>query len=187
MADDEVTDVKTTVRHVGPAGGFFPRIPRGFTLIELLGVIAVVGVLAALTLSISAGARERAARDRAQTELAVLATALERYRSEYGAYPDLTADPVGLLNDLNGKLTLSGEAPNRRPFITLEGLSIDDTQTRLVDPWGQPYVYQSYQSGIRRGFHLYSMGPDGLHQSPAATGPYHENANENLDNVTLSQ
>ena len=187
MTDDEVTNVKAVAPSVGLFGGVLPRGARGFTLIELLVVIAIVGILAALTLSISAGARERAARDRAQAELAVLATALERYRNEYGAYPELAADPEGFLNALNGDLMPTGDAANRRPFITLEGLSIDDAQSRLLDPWGQPYVYLSYRSGIRLGFHLYSMGPDGLHRLPTASGAYDENAHENLDNVTLSR
>jgi type II secretory pathway pseudopilin PulG len=63
----------------------------------VLVVIAVVAVLAAITLSISGGAREKAAQNRARSELAVLSTALERYRSVYGSYPQDEQDPEGLL------------------------------------------------------------------------------------------
>lgn len=158
---------------------------RGFTLIELLVVIAVVGVLAALTLSISVGARERAARDRATAELAVMATALEQYRAAYGAYPDINGDPVALFDALSGRRGPDGAADNRRPFVTLAGLTLDDEGGRLIDPWGQPYHYQNYRSGVRQGFRLYSLGPDGRHLPPDPAGAWDKNADENLDNIQL--
>jgi len=172
----------------GPLAEAHPsRRPIGaFTLIELLVVIAVVGVLAAITLSISSGARERAARARAQAELAVLATALERYRGDYGAYPEVSMDPVGLLRALHGNLPPAGAADTRRPFITLAGLTLGEDETQLVDPWGQPYLYQAYRSGVRIGFQLYSAGPDGLHVPPAANGVIDESAHDNLDNVSAT-
>ena len=160
---------------------------RAFSLIELLVVVAVVGILAALTLSISAGARERAAQERASAELAVIATALEQYRAAYGAYPQVNDDGVGLLSALSGRLTPSGAGDNRRPFLTLDGLSVDEGGTRLVDPWERPYFYAPYQSGIRAGYRLYSLGKDGRHQAPSVTGEIFENADENLDNVMVGR
>lgn len=156
---------------------------HGFTLIELLVVIAVIAVLAAITLGISGGARERAANDRAKSELAVLSTALERYRVVYSAYPQEAQNPAALLRSLSGELTPTGGADNRAPFITLAGLNLDESDTAIVDPWGQPYNYVPFSSGIRRGFRLYSMGADGLDIPPSASGELVESANENLDNV----
>ena len=156
---------------------------RGFTLIELLVVIAVIAVLAALTLGISGGARERAANDRATSELAVLSTALERYRVVYGAYPQDTQNPAALLQSLTGELTPTGGVANRAPFITLAGLILDGSETAIVDPWGQPYAYVPFSSGVRRGFRLYSIGLDGLDLPPSTSGECDEAADENLDNV----
>ncbi len=158
---------------------------RGFTLIELLVVIAVVAVLVTLTLSISGGARERAAHERTSAELAVLATALEQYRTAYGAYPDIDGEAEALFDALSGRRTPDGGADNRRPFVTLAGLSLDDTATQLIDPWGQPYHYQNYQSGVRQGYRLYSLGPDGLHLPQDPSGVWAKNADENLDNILL--
>jgi general secretion pathway protein G len=149
-------------------------------LVELLVVIAVIGILAAITLNISSGARERAARDRAQAELAVLATSLERYRAAHGAYPHSPVNGRELLDALSGRLTPTGVADNRRPFITLAGLTLDDEQIQLIDPWGNPYIYQRYRSGVREGFFLYSAGPDG------ADDISDETADVNLDNVRLT-
>ena len=57
------------------------------TLVELLAVLAVAGVLLAVSLGAATGLRERARRTRARAELAGLAQALESYRRQYGEYP----------------------------------------------------------------------------------------------------
>lgn len=177
------------MRSISIRSSWFGRCGRpaaGFTLIELLVVIAVVGVLAALTLSISSGARERAARERARAELAVLATALERYRTDYGAYPQISGDPASLWQALSGRLSPSGAPDNRRPFATLSGLTLDEAGEYLIDPWGAAYHYQFFRSGVRSGFRLYSPGPDGRHLPPDTSGIINENADENLDNISLT-
>jgi len=59
----------------------------GFTLIELLMVIAVIMVLAGITFGISRGVQNAQARAAAKAELAVIAQALETYKSKFGDYP----------------------------------------------------------------------------------------------------
>jgi prepilin-type N-terminal cleavage/methylation domain-containing protein len=63
------------------------RDAAGFTLIELLTVMAVVALLATISIGAVRGAKERANIARARTELAALATALEEFRRLYGDYP----------------------------------------------------------------------------------------------------
>lgn len=58
-----------------------------FTLIELLTVLAVIGVLASLVVSIGPGAHAKAARLRAQGEIRMLGMAAEAYQSDFGVYP----------------------------------------------------------------------------------------------------
>lgn len=131
-----------------------PLIPRersayqAFTLIELLTVIAIIGILAAITFGVSKGVRERANISRAQTELAALATALEAYKRQYGDYPQIgnfsdTADPssnpdIGditvndtqafLFNALVGKRGPRGDAINGRTFVDLSRFRLERTE-----------------------------------------------------------
>ena len=73
-----------------PHSVFSPRARssnRGFTLIELLVVIAIIMVLAGITFGISRGVQNAQARTRAKAELAVIAQALETFKSKFGDYP----------------------------------------------------------------------------------------------------
>jgi prepilin-type N-terminal cleavage/methylation domain-containing protein len=71
----------------------FPLVPRGryafkaFTLIELLTVIAIIGILAGITLGVVRGVGDQARINRATAELATLASGLAAYKSFYGDYP----------------------------------------------------------------------------------------------------
>jgi len=60
---------------------------RAFTLIELLIVIAIIGILSAISLGVVKGVKERAGINRAKAELAILSTALDAYKRQYGDYP----------------------------------------------------------------------------------------------------
>jgi prepilin-type N-terminal cleavage/methylation domain-containing protein len=73
--------------HQGSNQGFNQGSNQGFTLIELLMVIAVILILAGITFGISRGVQNAQARTKAKAELAVIAQALEQYKSRYGDYP----------------------------------------------------------------------------------------------------
>src|SRR6266403_5124597 len=60
---------------------------NGFTLIELLLVFGIIAVLAALVLSTAGYARKKAARARAETEIAAMSAACENYKADNGVYP----------------------------------------------------------------------------------------------------
>jgi general secretion pathway protein G len=115
---------------------------KGFTLIELLVVVAVIAILAGITLGALGRANQSAARDRTKAEIAVIANAIESYRSQNGEYPD-------------------PQDQNFVPYTAIRGYLPTDkvkvVNNVVVDFYGQPYYYLN--SGLRRnkvGFDLYS-------------------------------
>ncbi|MBX3748089.1 MAG: type II secretion system protein [Verrucomicrobiae bacterium] len=64
-----------------------PTPSAGFSLIELLTVISIIAVLAALTVGLTAAAKNARVNSRAQAELRQLEAAIEAYKSDRNAYP----------------------------------------------------------------------------------------------------
>jgi type II secretory pathway pseudopilin PulG len=60
---------------------------NAFTLIELILVVGIITVLAGLVLSTVGYARKKAARARAETEIAAMSAACENYKADNGIYP----------------------------------------------------------------------------------------------------
>ena len=182
-----------------PHSVFSPRARlsnRGFTLIELLVVIAIIMVLAGITFGISSGVRNAQARASAKAELAVIAQALEGYKSTHGDYPwaidseELTkalmgwmkfkrTNSVTIFEDVEAD-DVSAKGP--KSFIDATKLRYSGTlpkaaneapdNVEFLDPWGNAYVYKYKTSGTGSwnnfGFILYSEGADG---TASAVGP----------------
>ena len=73
-----------------------------FTLIELLVVIAIIIILAGLILSTVGYVQKKAARSRAETEIAAMSAACESYKADNGIYP---RDTTGNVTDTFAALT----------------------------------------------------------------------------------
>ena len=63
------------------------RQTRGFTLIELLIVVAIIGILAAITMPHLLNAIDRSRQKRTMADVRYLATALEEYNIDNSFYP----------------------------------------------------------------------------------------------------
>ena len=64
----------------------------GFTLIELLAVVVIILILAGIVLGLVKFANDKAARAKAETEMAAMSTALESYKTDNGTYPKGVSD-----------------------------------------------------------------------------------------------
>jgi len=134
--------------------------PRGgFTLVELLIVMAIIGILAALTIKTMGGMQHAANRKRASSEMAALTTALESYKAEYGNYPlgdnDQGEGKAPGTNNSFLRLYLSGATneeamevnPNRKVFMDFHSKmgtktnDQSDIDQPVLDPFGEPYGY----------------------------------------------
>lgn len=124
-----------------------PRRSRGFTLIEIMVVVAILAILAAIIVPRIMSRPEEAKRTKAQVDIKAIASALNLYKLDSGAYP--TTDQ-GL-----DALVRKPESPPL-PRKWKDGGYLGKVP---ADPWGRPYQYLS--PGQHGDFDLYSLGPDG--------------------------
>jgi prepilin-type N-terminal cleavage/methylation domain-containing protein len=166
----------TTGRAAGRQGGF--------TLIELLAVIAVILILAGITVKAVQIVGERARIERAKSELLMFALALEEYKRDHGDYPtnsqcyyqriilgscpgsqDSSFD-IGLWIPLDERSPMPGKKyVFNWPINRLDWASHDSLiKARYMDPWGRMYFYQRLDKGrfdrtSGGAYELYSVGP----------------------------
>lgn len=145
---------------------------RGFTLIELLVVITVIAILAGIVLNTAGYIQKKAARSRAEAEIAALSAALESYKADMGDYPrgTNTSTSSGTNSFLRAALAPDGanalNSLNKVYFEFSKGMGTNTTLSRdtnevVIDPFGNRYGYQYPGNATRSGtnfFDLWSTG-----------------------------
>ena len=126
---------------------------RAFTLIELMLVVIIISVLVAMVVPRLVGRSQEARIAAAQAQIeAHLATALDLYELDNGAYPT-TEQGIAALRK---KSSAPPVPPNwKGPYI----------KKIPKDPWGNTYSYASPGTHNTQDYDLSSYGPDGIESS----------------------
>lgn len=121
------------------------RADHGYTLMELLVVLAILGLLAAISTPYAIRYLEGAKVRAAKTEVANLSAGLDLFKFDVGRYPTTQEGLDSLIKQPAGVENWNG------PYIK---------QTNgLKDPWGRLYIY--HFPGEHGEYDLYSYGSKG--------------------------
>ncbi|MDK3159464.1 type II secretion system protein GspG [Kamptonema cortianum] len=132
-----------------------------FTLIEILAVIAVIIILAGITLGIIGYANSKALRDRTTAEIKFIELQMERYHNDVGEYPEREE------TENNGLFKMLGQTNDFirvRPLAEFKPSQVSGDN--LVDPYGNLYGFKSPGFVNKGGFDLWSTAGAG---SPTST------------------
>lgn len=136
-----------------------PRLHPGrpsaaFTLIELLVVVALIAILAGLTLSTLGYVNRKGAESRARAEVAALSAAIESFKLDFGVYPPSNqATTPNLFVELTGQTNRT--AINKTGKVYFEptpNITTNMTNGPFMDPWGMLYVYNTNTNIVNVGF-----------------------------------
>ncbi len=144
------------------------RYSVAFTLIELIVVVTVIVILVGLVLSTVGYAQKKAARSRAETEIAAISAACESYKADNGVYPfdantnSLTATNTDSSTYSAASLSLykfiSGDSDadrvaDQKSYFTFKPNMLappggTGNVTAILDPFGNSYGYSTSKNPV---------------------------------------
>jgi len=116
------------------------RTLKGFSLVEIMIVIVIIGLLAGVVTFNVRGYINRANQARVKADISQIVTAVDDFWAENKRYPT-NEEGIAILS------TPSEKHPD--PYLNKEP----------VDPWGQPYQYNS--PGAKGPYEIICLGADG--------------------------
>ena len=132
------------------------RRRQGFTLIEIMAVVIIMGLLVGIVGYNVFAQVDKARVNTARATMSQIETALELYRMDNSRYPTTEQGLQALVSKPTG-------SPEPRSYPSGGYLK---KRGALVDPWGNPFQYESPGSQSGGEYDLWSMGADG---SPGGT------------------
>lgn len=126
---------------------------RGFTLIELLTVIAIIGIMAGMLFPAVNAVRKKSKIATSQSTFSQWCTAVNRYKSVYGFYPNIgasystSADSLHKLDDTTVTLkfvkALSAKAPSGSALSSTDRTSLNRNAEEFCAFSKEDYAYYS--------------------------------------------
>lgn len=165
---------------------------------ELVVVVAIIVLLAGLTLAGIGFVNGKNAREKAKVQVKLIENALEAYHGDNRTYPP-SLDPSGERGDevLFKYLYYDGyeahEAGNNTATVYLPEFDPENNsksgqawiegkgqQARIIDPWAHYYRYRSGEApdAVNPDFDIWSCGPDGKTNSD----PKHKDCLDDIRN-----
>ena len=139
-----------------------PARPTGFTIVELLVVIAVMGILVSLMVSVGSYVRVKGYEDRTRTYVQVVYSAIQAYFEDRQAYPGETGnDAAERSADLLDQLKAIPSAMNLLAESLPQKAVNDD---KFWDAFGKELDYDD-DSGAGGTPVVFSAGADGEYGS----------------------
>jgi general secretion pathway protein G len=124
---------------------------QGFTLIEIMAVVLIIGLLTGVVGFQIFAQVDKGRVTAARTQLSMLEGGLESYRMDNGRFPNTEQGLDSLFNAPS-----SEPVPrNYQPGGYLKG------GREPMDPWGNPYLYESPGEHNRHSVDIWSWGADG--------------------------
>jgi general secretion pathway protein G len=122
-----------------------PRAPQnGFTLVELMVTLFILGLVTTIVVINVLPSQDKAMVQKAKADIAILSQAMETYRLDNLAYPEVSQGLNALVS----------------PPVAAAGARTEGYIKKLPnDPWGRPYQYAV--PGKAGAFDIYSLGADG--------------------------
>ena len=127
------------------------RLHEGFTLIEIMAVVIIIGLLTGIVGTAIFQRVDQGKVTAAAAQISNLESVLELYRMDNGRFPTTEQGLEALVNEPAGEPA----ARNYPPGGYLKRGALP------VDPWGEPYHYESPGQRNRHSFDIWSHGSDG--------------------------
>ena len=127
-----------------------------FSLVEILTVVAIIGILAGITLGVTAYVKTRNREVQTQTTIKMLEMVLEQYKNKYGSYPALNGQPNNAIGT-NAVFKIPVKPSGKGDLISffddvaydgddisgIKGVNIvrKGDEILICDGWGSPIIY----------------------------------------------